>query len=700
MQKLNNEVFCCDLWDVNKANAMSEAELLLYRSNLLGSDKRITNFGGGNTSAKLTEIDILTNSPTEVLWVKGSGGDLGSMKINGFSTLYMEKLAHLKSHFENSNNEDDMVTLLSHCTYNLNPRAASIDTSLHAFLPHRHVDHMHPDSIIAIAASKDGREITKSIFQETIGWLSWRRPGFVLGLELEQFARNNPQAKGVILENHGLFTWEESSYTCYRLTLDIINQAQTWLDNEMHGKVIFGGNKVKPSEAAERLKVIENLMPQIRGLISTDEYLVGEFVDNDNILEFLNSNKFAELASLGTSCPDHFLRTKIWPLVVDLNFNNLSSAQPYEDLNHLINDYRVKYQDYYDRCKHDNSPAIRNPNPVIFLIPGIGMISFAKNKATARISAEFYENAINVMRIADTVSEYVGLIEQEAFDIEYWLLEEAKLQRLPKPRPLVGQVAIVTGAAGGIGKATARKLVTAGASVVLTDIDEVSLQEVTQILAKEFDQDVVRSFTADITSEANVVSALNYCCSEYGGIDILISNAGIASSSPIEETSLEMWQKNMDILSTGYFLISRETFKVFQKQKLNGAVVFIASKNGLVASPNASAYCTAKAAEIQLARTLALEGAAMGIRVNVVNPDAVLQDSKIWSGDWKKERADAYQMDPDDLQEYYRNRSLLKENVYPEDIANAAYFLVTDQSKKSTGNIINVDAGHAPSFTR
>jgi rhamnulose-1-phosphate aldolase/alcohol dehydrogenase len=406
------------------------------------------------------------------------------------------------------------------------------------------------------------------------------------------------------------------------------------------------------------------------------------------------------LAAMGTSCPDHFLRTKIRPLIVDYDPATDDLEKTLLALPEALEQYRQDYTRYYERCKHDDSPAIRDANAVVYLVPGVGMFTFAKDKATARISAEFYTNAINVMRESSAVSSYCGLPEQEAFDIEYWLLEEAKLERMPKPKSLAGRVAFVTGGAGGIGSATADRFLSEGACVVLADIDEQLLTQTHERLANQYGADVVRQVLMDVTEEAQVVDALAASAREYGGVDILVSNAGIASSAPIEETTLELWNKNMDILSTGYFLVSRETFRIFNLQALGGSVVFIASKNALAASKNASAYCTAKAAEVHLARCLALEGAQIGIRVNVVNPDAVLQGSKIWSGDWLKERADAYGKDAEELQAHYLERSLLKRPVLPEDIAEASYFLVSDASAKSTGNILNVDAGNVQSFTR
>ncbi len=689
-----------NLWDDGKTAAMSEPQKLLYRSNLLGSDKRITNYGGGNTSAKVTETDPLTGKPVEVLWVKGSGGDVGTMKIDGFSTLYMDRLEALKGIYRGVEHEDEMVGLLPHCTFNLNPRAASIDTPLHAFVPRRHVDHMHPDAIIAIAASADSKALTQAIFGGEIGWLPWKRPGFELGLWLETFCRDNPDAVGVVLESHGLFTWDDDAKRCYETTIRIINRAIEWFEGETGGKPAFGGPAVSTLDPDARKAVAAQLMPAIRGMISTGERKVGHFDDGAAVLEFVSSKELGALAALGTSCPDHFLRTKIRPLVVDFDPATPDVAATLAGLPAALDAYRADYKAYYDRCRHADSPAMRDPNAVVYLVPGVGMITFAKDKATARISGEFYVNAINVMRGASGVSTYRGLPEQEAFDIEYWLLEEAKLQRMPKPKPLAGRVAFVTGGAGGIGRATAERLVQEGACVVLADIDAGSLESAEADFAARHTADAVCGVRLDVTKEDQVANAFARASVAFGGVDILVSNAGISSAAPIDETELSMWNRNIDILATGYFLVSREAFRIMKKQKTGGGIVFIASKNGLAASPNASAYCTAKAAEIHLARCLALEGAEFGIRVNTVNPDAVLRGSNIWKGEWREQRAAAYNMKPDELEEHYRKRSMLKLGVYPEDIGEAVYFFVSDMSAKSTGNILNVDAGNAQSFTR
>ena len=681
-----------NLWDASRAAAMDEPGKLLYRSNLLGSDLRITNFGGGNTSAKVKAKDPLTGEEVTVLWVKGSGGDIGSMKLDGFATLYMEKLGQLRAQYRGLDQEDAMVEALGHCIFNLNPRAPSIDTWLHGFVPKAHVDHVHSDAVIAIAACADQVRLTEEIFGGEIGYLPWQRPGIDLGIRLGELAVSRPELKGVVLGQHGLFTWADTAEDCYALTLQIINKAAVWL-REHEKTPAFGGAIVSSLAEAERASVARRLMPLIRGRISKGEMKAGHFTDASPVLEFVNSARLADLAPMGTSCPDHFLRTKIKPLVVPHDVDEAG-------LDALLEGYRADYAAYYDRCKHDNSPAMRDPNAVIYLVPGVGMISFAKDKATARISAEFYLNAINVMRGASGVSVYQGLPEQEAFDIEYWLLEEAKLQRMPKPKSLAGRVAFITGGAGGIGSATADRLLREGCNVVLADIDQASLDEVVAGFGKKYGKDTVRGVLMNVTSEEAVLAAFAATVQAYGGVDIVVNNAGITTAAPVEDTTLAMWNKTMDILSTGYFLVGREGYRIMKTQGIGGSMVFISSKNGVAASPGASAYCTAKAAEIHLARCMALEGAPMGIRVNVVNPDAVLRGSKIWAGEWSQQRAASNKISVDQLEDHYRKRSLLQRSVFPEDIAEGVYFFASDLSNKSTGNFLNVDAGNAVSFTR
>jgi rhamnulose-1-phosphate aldolase/alcohol dehydrogenase len=688
-----------DLWDDKHAATLDEPNLLLYRSNLLGSDLRITNFGGGNTSAKIDEKDPLTGTPVRVLWVKGSGGDIGSMKLDGFSTLYLDKLLSLKSVYRGLKHEDEMVALFNHCTFNLNPRATSIDTPLHGFVPHRHVDHVHADAVIAIAASENAEALTRKVFGGELGFLPWQRPGFDLGLKLGAMAEANPNLKGVVLGGHGLFTWGPTSKACYETTLAMINKASAWLGANARGES-FGGAAVEALPPAERRAITAALMPAIRKRISAGERKIGHFADGPEVMEFVNAHNLKALAVLGTSCPDHFLRTKIRPLVLPFDPAARNLEAVIGSLDQSLAVYRADYAAYYERCKRPNSPAMRDPNAVIYLVPGVGMLSFAKDKATARIASEFYVNAINVMRGASSVSRYVGLAEQEAFDIEYWLLEEAKLQRMPKPKSLAGRVALVTGGAGGIGQAIATRLIGEGACVVLADIDGASLDRAAADFAKRFGKDAVSGVVADVTDEMAVGNAFRDAVVGYGGIDIVVANAGIASAAPFEDTSLELWNRNIAILATGYFLSARAGYRIMKDQGLGGSIVFIASKNALAASPGASAYCTAKAAEVHLARCLALEGAPYGIRANTVNPDAVLRGSKIWRGEWRAQRAASNKVDESELEEVYRQRSLLKLSVYPEDIAEAVYYFASDLSAKSTGNILNVDAGNAVSFTR
>ncbi len=682
-------------WSDKSAEGMTPQELLLYRSNLLGSDLTITNFGGGNTSAKLTAIDPLSSENVDVLWVKGSGGDIGSMKLEGFATLYQEKLLGLKAHYSGPDDDDKMVGYLPHCIFDLNSRAASIDTPLHSLLPFAHVDHVHPDAIIALAASSGGQAATQEIWAGKIGWLPWKRPGYTLGVELRDYVSANPGLQGVMLAGHGIICWAESARACYSHTVELISNAARYLNAKLAEKPAFGGSVVGSLEPAERASVAAGLMPRIRGFMTGDRSKVGHFSDDAETLEFVNSADFERLASIGTSCPDHFLRTKIAPLALD-------PAKLADDhyLADALDQYRQVYRQYYDRCKRGNSPAMRDSNPVVIVVPGVGRVTFALDKVTARLAGEFYGNAINVMRGAEAIGDYIGLDQQEAFDIEYWLLEEAKLQRMPKPKPLAGKIALVTGGAGGIGSAAAARLLADGACVMLIDRDENNLSLTFAGLAERFGKDLVRASVCDVTSEAQIQAAFASCSREFGGLDIFVANAGIASAAPIGETTLELWRRNYEVLADGYFLTSKAAFDVMTANG-GGSIIFIGSKNGLAAAMNASAYASAKAASLHLARCLALEGAPVGIRVNSVNPDAVIRGSRIWDGDWRKERAGAHGIDAGaELEEHYRNRSMLRRDVLPEDVAEAVYFLASDMSAKSTGNIINVDAGNAQAFVR
>jgi rhamnulose-1-phosphate aldolase/alcohol dehydrogenase len=700
-------------WQEDAAAGLSEERLLLYRSNLFGSDLRVTNYGGGNTSAKVRTADPLSGDQVEVLWVKGSGGDLGTSRLDGFATLYMAKLLELERKYRGREHEDEMPALYAHCTFNLNPRATSIDTPLHAFLPFRHVDHLHPDAVIALAAARDGERVTRELYGDEVGWLPWQRPGFDLGLKLRDACRKNPKLKGIVLQNHGLISWAETSKGCYELSLALINRALEFLGRKATA-VAFSGARVAARPAAERRAFVAALAPALRGRLSREQRKVGHFDDSDDVLEFVGSKEAARLCRIGTSCPDHFLRTKIEPLHVGSGgsagsaassdrFEVDASTKPGDvlaRLDPLLDDYVARYRAYYERCREPDSPALRDPYPVVLMLPGIGLVAFSKDKAMARQAAEFWGNAIRVMRGAEQLGGYVGLPEKEAFGIEYWQLEEAKLRRLPPEKGLSRRVVTITGGAGGIGRASARRMLQEGAAVVLTDLDAQALAAAHEELAKEFGRDSVRAVVADVTKEEEVVAAVQHACAEYGGLDVMVCSAGLASAAPFDETSLAIWQKNVDVLMTGYFLFAREGYRVMKAQGLGGSIVFVSSKNALAASPQASAYCTAKAGELHLARCLALEGAEFGIRVNSVNPDAVLRGSKIWKGDWRKERAAAYGVKEEELEEVYRKRSLLKRNVYPEDVAEAIAFFASERSGKSTGNILNVDAGNATSFPR
>jgi rhamnulose-1-phosphate aldolase/alcohol dehydrogenase len=684
-----------NLWAVTHASTLEPAQLLLYRSHLLGSDLTVTNFGGGNTSAKLTGRDPLTGDMVNVLWVKGSGGDLGSIELDGFATLYLDKLLQLKTLYRGIEHEDEMVALLPHCTFNVNPRAASIDTPLHALLPFGHVDHVHPDAVIALAASSNGEKVTREIYGDQVGWIAWQRPGFDLGVRLQEYVEGHRHLRGVILAGHGLICWSDSSKECYDNTIDLIGRAVEYLNKRLARSTTFGGAVVHPKPLEERRRTAASLMPRLRSLLTGERQKIGHFSDDPETLEFVGSRDFVRLAAMGTSCPDHFLRTKIAPLALD--------PERLDDEAYLagaLQTYRDAYGAYYARCATAADPPIRDANPVVLLLPGVGRFTFAADKATARLAGEFYGNAINVMRGAAAIGDHVGLPEKEAFAIEYWALEEAKLRRMPKPRALVGRIALITGGAGGIGLAAARRLLAEGACVVVVDRDVEALDGALTELTKAHGKDVVRSAVCDVTQEDEVSAAFALCAREFGGLDILVANAGLASSAPIEETTVAIWRKNYDVLAEGYFLTARAAFPLMRRQE-SGSIVFIGSKNALAATPNASAYASAKAASVHLARCLALEGAAVGIRVNVVNPDAVIRGSRIWEGDWRRERASAYGVDSGEaLEEFYRKRSMLKLNVFPEDIAEAIYFLVSDASAKSTGNIINVDAGNAQAFTR
>ena len=678
-------------------NKLSQLNQLIKRSNLLGEDLKVTNFGGGNTSSKIIQKDPITKKNETILYVKGSGGDLGSIKEDGFASLYLDKFNGLKNIYRGFNFEDEMVGYYPMCTFNNNPRAASIDTPLHAYVPYPEVDHTHPDSIIALATMKNGRDIVKKVYQGKLGWLDWQRPGFDLGLKMEKLIQANPTIIGIVLGHHGLFTWGQDSQSCYSNSISLIKKAQTYLNDSIK-KYSFG----KPNFKKKSIPEFESkLISTIRGHLSKENSKILHIDQSDITIEFVNSTNLKKVASVGTSCPDHFLRTKRLPLVLPSLTELQKNEKKISDIiEKNLDKYKEAYTKYYNRNKEKGSPNLRDPYPVIVLIPEYGMMSFAKNKPTARVSSEFFCNAMNVMKGAEGVSRYTGLSEREAFRIEYWELEEAKLRRMPPEKELAGKVALITGAAGGIGSATANKFLSEGCCVILTDIDKSALQAKHHEFTEKYGKDVVHSILMDVTSEKNVQNAVSESINQFGGIDILVANAGFASVALFEKTSTKLWDKNMDILSKGCFLISREVYQKMIEQNNGGSIIFVSSKNSLSASKGASAYSVAKSSLLHLSRLIALEGSAYKIRSNVVNPDAVIQGSKIWKGDWKKQRAISNQISISNVEEFYKNRSLLKESILPEDIAEGIYFFASSKSKKSTGNIINVDGGNITSFTR
>ena len=693
------------LWDDAMAKSMEgdEVGLLVYRSNLLGADLRLTNYGGGNTSCKLMAKDPLTGNEVEVMWVKGSGGDLGTMKRSGLAALYVDRLRSLKNVYGGLSTEDSMVELFNHCIYDLASKAPSIDTPLHGFLPFKHIDHLHPDAAIAIAASKDGKNITQELFKGTIGWVEWQRPGFDLGLQLKQCLDENPGIRGIMLGSHGLFTWGDTAHACYVNSLEVIEACAAYIEDKIKSNdIVFGGAKVEAVEKSKRHQQAAQLSPILRGLCSSQNNMVGHYTDGDKVLEFINSNDLQKLAPMGTSCPDHFLRTKISPLVLDLPEGiDLGETEKIKGmLSPQFEAYRKMYASYYESCKHENSPAMRDPNPVVILYPGVGMFTYAKDKTTARIAAEFYANAINVMRGAEAISSYTALPHQEAFDIEYWLLEEAKLLRMPKPKTLSGKVALVTGSAGGIGKAVAKKYAEEGACVVLTDLDEERLEKTRLDFIEKFGRDAVHAVAFNITDLANIIDAFESTALVFGGVDIVVNSAGLSISKSIEDHTEKDWDLLYDVLVKGQFLVTQAAVKIMRKQAKGGDVINIVSKNALVSGPNNAGYGSAKAAQLHLGRLNAAELGKDGIRVNTVNPDAVIADSKIWEGDWAKGRAEAYGITVAELPAFYAKRTLLNQIILPEDIANACFAFVGGLLAKSTGNVINVDGGIANAFVR
>ncbi|GAA2369827.1 bifunctional aldolase/short-chain dehydrogenase [Streptomyces cuspidosporus] len=674
-----------------------EAAALLQRSHRLGADPRNTNYAGGNTSAKGTATDPVTGQDVELMWVKGSGGDLGTLTEAGLAALRLDRLRALTEVYPGVEREDEMVAAFDFCLHGKGGAAPSIDTAMHGLVDAAHVDHLHPDSGIALACAADGEALTKECFGNQVVWVPWRRPGFQLGLDIAAIKKANPEAIGCVLGGHGITAWGDTSEACEANSLRIIRTAERFLSErgkaDPFGPVLPG---YEPLPEAERRARAAALAPVLRGLASTDRPQVGHYNDSGAVLDFVSRAEHPRLAALGTSCPDHFLRTKVRPLVLDL-----PPTAPLDEaigrLRELHTEYRADYRAYYERHATPDSPAMRGADPAIVLVPGVGMFSYGKDKQTARVAGEFYVNAINVMRGAEAVSRYSPIEESEKFRIEYWALEEAKLQRMPKPKPLASRVALVTGAGSGIGRAIAHRLVAEGACVVVADINAENAEAVAADLGGP---DKATAVTVDITSEDEIKAAFQEALLAFGGVDLLVNNAGISISKPLLETTAKDWDLQHDIMARGSFLASREAARIMIDQNMGGDVVYIASKNSVFAGPNNIAYSATKADQAHQVRLLAAELGGHGIRVNGVNPDGVVRGSGIFAGGWGAQRAATYGVPEEELGKFYAQRTLLKREVLPEHVANAVFALTGGDLTHTTGLHVPVDAGVAAAFLR
>jgi len=673
------------------------AAALIARSNRLGADPKNTNYAGGNTSAKGTETDPVTGQPVELMWVKGSGGDLGTLTESGLAVLRLDRMRALVDVYPGLDREDEMVAAFDYCLHGKGGAAPSIDTAMHGLVDAAHVDHLHPDSGIAIATAADGEALTATIFGEKVVWVPWRRPGFQLGLDIAEIKKQNPQAIGCILGGHGITAWADTSEEVEANSLWIIDTAAAYIAE--HGTADpFGGIRsgFEGLPATERRERAAALAGTIRGIASTDKPMVGHFTDADVVLDFLASEKAPALAALGTSCPDHFLRTKVKPLILDLPAT-ASTEEQIARLHELHAQYRTDYQAYYDAHATAESPAIRGADPLIVLVPGVGMFSYGANKQTARVAGEFYVNAINVMRGAEALSTYSPISDAEKFDIEYWALEEAKLQRMPKPKSHQGRIAFVTGAASGIGKAIATRLAAEGACVVVADLDAAKAQAAAAELGNT---DVAIGIAANVADAEAVQAALNEAVLAFGGVDLVVNNAGLSLSKPLLETTEKDWDLQHDVMAKGSFLVSKAAARVLIDQKLGGDIIYISSKNSVFAGPNNIAYSATKADQAHQVRLLAVELGEYGIRVNGINPDGVVRGSGIFASGWGANRAATYGVAEEDLGQYYANRTILKREVVPENVADAVYVLTGPELSRTTGLHIPVDSGVAAAFLR
>ena len=683
-----------NLWDSQKAEGLSELEILAYRSNLLGTDRAVANYGGGNTSTKARERDH-TGREVDVLWVKGSGSDLATIKPGQFTGLKLDEVLVLEERDRMS--DEEMVSYLASCQLRPDMPRGSIETLLHAFVSYPHVDHTHPDAINMICCAKSGEQLAAECFGEEAVWIDYIRPGFTLSKQVGEAVRNNPNARFILLAKHGLVTWGETHEESYIRTIEAINRAAEFVASRAGEP--FGGRKVEPPAPEQREALLAEVLPALRGGLSSGAGEVSHKIlradASEDVIEFVCGRDSEELSQVGAACPDHLVRTKVKPLWVDFDPESEGADELKAKLREGVEAYRRYYESYFSRHEEADEEMF-DPNPRVVLIPGVGLVAAAKNAKEANLSRDFYHRAIAVMRGAHALGGFVSLTEEESYAVEYWPLELYKLTLAPPPRELAGRVAFVTGGAGGIGSAVVRSLASEGACVVVCDLDENGARDVADGLPEPG-----IAARADVTNEGEVVRAYRRAILEYGGVDVVVSNAGLASSAPVEETTVEMWDENHAVLARGYFLVAREAFRVMKQQGMGGSIIFVVSKNALAAGKNASAYSSAKAAELHLARCLAEEGGPHLIRVNAVNPDAVLQGSRIWGSSWRRERAEAYGIEPEELEEYYRQRNVLKVNVLPENIAEAVLFFASEpRSSRSTGNVLNVDGGVKDAYPR
>lgn len=686
-----------NLWDESNAGQLNEGlERLVYRSNLIGSDRRVCNWGGGNTSSK-TVIQDFRGRDVEVMYVKGSGSDLATMKSGHFTGLRLNDIRPLMERDEMT--DEDMVAYLANCMIEAKHPRPSIETLLHAFIPYPHVDHTHPDSIISICCADNGREIAKEIFGDRFVWVPYVRPGFTLSKMIAEGVISNPQAELVLMEKHGLVTWGSTSEEVYAKTIRIINEAESYIESKVDEASLFGGAQYDALPQQVRKDIAAQIMPLIRGAVSDEKKMILTFDDAEDVLQFVNGRDSAELSQVGAACPDHLVHTKVVPLFVNWTPDPEDVTGLRELVGSAIKDYKENYKLYFERNKHEGD-VMFEAAPRVILIPGIGMINTGKSWSNSKVSGALYHRAIAVMRGATTLGQFVSLSENESYNVEYWPLELYKLSLAPAETEFSRKVALITGGAGGIGSETARLLVSEGAHVVLADLNMEGAQKVADEINSQYGEYRAIPVQMDVTSEEQIHRAYAETALTYGGVDIIVNNAGLATSSPFDETSLKEWNLNINVLGTGYFLVAREAFKLMKEQGIGGSMVFIGSKNSIYAGKNVTAYSSAKALEAHLARCIAAEGGEYGIRVNTILPDAILQGSAIWNSNWRNERAAAYGIEPDQLEEHYRKRTTLLVNIYPRDIAEGVAFFASSKAEKTTGCMLTIDGGVTAAFTR